>query len=96
MKGYGYSARFNEKENALLVKAIYEGLQADSLGIQLGDKIRSLNGQIMDEASKYCAFDYEGIDELTLELERNGTTRQVTLQKRDYFPPKSTQEIGMK
>lgn len=97
-KGFGYSARFDEQENALLVKAIYEGLQADSLGIQPGDKILSLNGQIIDKASKYCNFDYKGIDELTLELEQNGVTRQVTLEKRDYFPQQQqlVEQVSMK
>lgn len=96
-KGFSYSARFDEKENALLVKAVYKGLQADSLGIQPGDKILSLNGQIMDDASKYCSFDYKGIDKLTLELEQNGTTRKVTLEKRDYFPNQQpTEQVSMK
>jgi hypothetical protein len=90
-KGYGYGARFNEEKKALFVKAIYKGQQADQSGIRIGDKILSINGQSMDEADKYCDFDYKNMDELTLEIDREGRVEQVCLKKQEYF---ASEEVG--
>ncbi|MEM6316911.1 MAG: aspartyl protease family protein [Bacteroidota bacterium] len=87
IEGFGYSDTFDETKNAVIVDGVLEGLQADSLGIQTGDVILHINGQAMDNTHKYCYFDYSGVEELTLDLmNQDGMIRQVTLERREYFP----------
>ena len=93
--GFGYSARFNETTDALLIKSVCKGLPADSLGIRPGDTVRSINGHQMNTESQYCNFSYKDLKQVTLELERDGTTRAITLQKQDFFPVDTTQAISI-
>lgn len=93
--GFGFSAKFEKTANALLIKAICKGLQADSLGIRPNDKIVSLNGIAMNEEADYCSFSYKNTKQLSMELERDGISRQVTLRKLNYFPETTQEEISM-
>lgn len=85
-KGFTFSARYDTDADALLIKAIYKNMAADKLGIRPEAKIISLNGALMDTEDKFCEFDFSVIDQLTLVYEQEGSQKNATLDKVDYFP----------
>ena len=83
-KSFGIDININEKD--IYISRIYKGLSGDKMGVQLNDKVISVNGLTIDSLN-LCeslfrirkAFDES--DRLNIALERNKTSMEIELQK---------------
>ncbi len=82
-KGIGIT--FLQDEGEVIIASVYSGLTADKAGIKVGDVIKKINdvavdGLTMDQLSELAK---QNADNITLEVERDGSTYTYIVNKTD-------------
>ena len=84
--GFGFLSRYEEEEEAVLKKAIYEGLPAQQAGLPIGAKVLSVNDLPMQTKEQFCSFPFKGLDSIQLKIEYEGEVQSHELNRVAYFP----------
>jgi len=84
--GFGFLPRYDAEEEAVVIKAIYEGLPAQQAGVAIGAKVLSVNNLPMQTKEQFCSFHFKGIDSIQLKIEYSGEIQSYELNRVAYFP----------
>jgi len=82
-KSFGLKMRYEEEGEVLIVKSLTEDSPPDSLGIELGDTIQSINGIAINSETVFCNLNLRRLDTINMDIKKGDLTKQYRLYK--YF-----------